>query len=144
MPFLDVSSILTDPDFADRITVVRREEGVSDKGRRILTLYSLDTYGVVTMASPDDLKRMPEAQIFDRVLSVVSKFAFFGACVGFQPDLIQWRGDLYIVSALDPYPQFGAGFTQVIAGSIDLQDLPIPKAGQRLDVDFVLNTSQGT
>lgn len=141
MPFLDVSSVLLDPDFADRFTVIRRVESVSDYGRRVLSLTNLPAVGVVTMASPDDLKRVPEGQTFDRTLSIVSKFPFFGASVGYQPDLVLWYGDLYIVVALDPYPQFGAGFSQVIVGSIDLQDLPIPKPGQTLDVNLVLDTS---
>ena len=141
MALLDVSEILNDPDFVDTFTVIRRAEGVSDKGRAILTLEGIAAVGVVTMAGPNDLRRLPEAQLQDRTLSIVSKFAFFGASVGYQPDLIQWRNDLYIVSVLDLYPQFGRGFTQVIAPSIDLQDVPIPKVGERLDIDFVLSTS---
>lgn len=142
MPLLDVSSLLFDPDFADTFNVIRREEAVSDKGRNILTLSTIENVvGVVCAASPADLRRLPEAQTFDRVLSIVSKFAFFGACVGFQPDLVQWRGDLYVVSSLDSYPQFGRGFTQILATSIDLQDLPIPRAGELLNIDFIMNTS---
>jgi hypothetical protein len=142
MPLLDVSSVLLDPDFADRFNVIRREEGVSDKGRRILTLTTLaNKYGVVCAASPNDLRRLPDGQTFDRVISVVSKFPFFGACVGYQPDLIQWRGSSFIVASLDPYPQYGQGFSQVIAVSIDLQDMPIPLPGQQLDIDFVLDSS---
>lgn len=141
MALLDVSEILTDPDFVDTFTVVRRTEGVSEKGRAILTLEGFAASGVVTAAGPNDLRRLPDAQLQDRTLSIVSRFQFFGASVGYQPDLIQWRNDLYIVSVLDLYPQFGRGFTQVIAPSIDLQDYPIPKPGQRLDIDFIPDAS---
>lgn len=141
MALLDVSEILTDPDFVESFTVVRRTENVNNYGMAILTLEGFAAKGVITAAGPNDLKRLPEAQLQDRTLSVVSRFQFFGASVGYQPDLIQWRSGLYIVAVLDLYPHFGRGFTQVIAPSIDLQDYPIPKPGQRLDIDFIPDSS---
>lgn len=141
MALLDVSEILTDPDFVDTFVVVRRQEGISDKGRAVLTLTGLAASGVVNMAGPNDLRRLPDAQLQDRTLSIVSRFPFFGASVGYQPDLIQWREGLYIVSVLDLYPQYGRGFYQVIAPSIDLQNYPVLKPGQRLDIDFIPDSS---
>jgi hypothetical protein len=74
------------------------------------------------MAGPDDLERLAEADIFGRVITVVSRYKIQGEVVGFKPDLITWRGDNYLVKTLDPYPQFGDGWVQAICGSVDLVD----------------------
>ena len=77
------------------------------------------------MASGADLKRYPELQMLERVLSIVTKTRLQSAVNGAQPDIIIWRGDNYVVKALDPYPQYGQGFYQAIAASIDLMDAAI-------------------
>lgn len=112
---------------ADRVTVIRREQFIDEHGRVQFSKTPIPrVVGTVTMAGSDDLDRVPDYQKMGRVISFVSKFKMQGpALTGrsqFQPDYIVWRGDTYVVSVLDPYPQFGSGFTQALAGSIDSVD----------------------
>lgn len=124
MPLLEVSiDGLFDPMFSDLFTVRRRTEQVSGTGRSQVTSVSIpNVVGVVTMASGKDLERLPEAEIFERVISVVTAFKLQGETLGKQPDLVLWRGGVYVVKAIDLYPQFGQGLFEAICTSMDLVD----------------------
>lgn len=125
MATLDVSDVLLSPEFTDNYSIQRNVETVDIHGRSITTPTTTASFGVVTMASGADLKRYPELQMLERVLSIVTKTRLQSAVNGAQPDIIIWRGDNYVVKALDPYPQYGQGFYQAIAASIDLMDAAI-------------------
>lgn len=126
MPFLDVSDIASDPDFADRFTVVRRAETVDMHGRSTVTerLFK-NVIGVVTAGSPNDLDRAADYQTMTRSLTVVTKFALQGVVTGYQPDIILWRGTRHLVKHVAPYPQFGQGFYQAECSSMANTDGPI-------------------
>lgn len=130
MPGLDMSEALTDPLTMDRLTAVRRRQSISSHGRVRVSTKRFPFGGVVNMAGPDDLERLDDNQRTGRVLSIVTKFPMRATSPGFQPDIAQWRGDSYLVHTCDPYPQYGTGFYQVLAGSIDSQDKAPPMKGQ--------------
>ncbi len=66
-----------------------------------------------------------------RNLVIVTKFRLRGPAkdgsTQYQPDLITWEGDSYVVKTIDPYPQYGAGFIQAIVGSMDSVDQTVPE-----------------
>lgn len=125
MADLDVSDLLLDPDFTEVFKVLRQREVVGTNGRSTATVSALPgIVGVITMASPNDLLRVPDEQHSDKNISVVTKFRLRGPSPGYQPDKIVWQGDTYIVHNVEPYTQFGSGFVQAIAGSIDAIDQP--------------------
>ena len=128
MPFLDVSDLTLDPDFADTFTVTRRKEAY-DHGRvsTVNTVYP-NVVGVVDMATPNDLKRFPEGQITGKVISIVTRFRLMASGqIGadtYQPDVITWRGSTYVVINVDDYSEFGQGQIEVLAESKTVQDPP--------------------
>ena len=122
MPFLDVSSVLSDPDFVDHFVVERRSEVVNEYGRSEQTLSTWKAAGVVTVGSPNDLDRPEEYEKFTRSITVVTKDRLRDSVNGYQPDVIQWRGSRFVVKAIDLYPHFGAGFYQIEAESMELVD----------------------
>lgn len=123
MALLDVTQILTDPDLTDTFKVLRRQETVDNYGvSGLATQVFYPVIGVVTSVGPNNLDRHENYQSFTRSLSVVTKFPLRGETTGFQPDVIVWRGDNYVVKAVDPYPQFGPGFWQVECSSMDKTD----------------------
>lgn len=128
MPYLDVSSVLSDPMIADRVKVTRQKEVVGTNGRvSIVPEVFPIVVGVMTSAGPNDLERVPEAQRMGRVMSFVTKFRLRGPSPGYQPDTIDWAGDTYLVVTVDPYPRYGAGFVQSIIASTDIIDKPTPE-----------------
>lgn len=126
MPDLDVSDVLLDPSLADRFVVKRRPTGTNSHGR-VETQPEIipRVLGVVTVASPTDLERLDDNQRMGRNLSVVTKFRLRGPAQGFQPDIVLWYGNDYVVKDVQPYPQYGAGFIQAIVGSMDSMDNPL-------------------
>ena len=129
MAFLDVSDVLLDPDFTNSFVVQRRLETVDVNGRSQVQTFSAPSFGVVTAASPNDLERLPESDVYRRVISIVTKFKLRGETKdasgnNWKPDLIVWQGDHYLVREIDLYSQFGAGFIQALCSSEDLVDKP--------------------
>lgn len=129
MPLLDVSDITVDPDFADTFTVTRRKE-TYDHG--VLVPAVVATYnnvvGVIDMAGPDDLKRLPEGSYTGKIISIVTPFRLIASAKNgtdeLMPDTITWQGSDYTVIYLDPYTQFGSGQVEALAESKQAQDPP--------------------
>lgn len=123
-PSLDVSEVLTSPEFMDTVDVIRRSQVTNQFGEPVITSTKITISAVVTNAGPNDLKRLPEAQLFDSVISVITQFRLRGVSkdktgASFQPDLVVWDGATYIVSTLDNYSRFGAGFMESLCTETD-------------------------
>ncbi len=125
MPSLDVSEVLSDSDIASKFIVRRHRETVGNNGRATVQTKSIrNVVGVITVSSPSDLKRLTEEDRTGKHLSIVTKFKMRATAPGYKPDTILWYGSEYQVKNIEPYPQYGAGFVQVIVGSIEAQDQP--------------------
>lgn len=129
MALLDVSEVLTDPDLADSFIVNRRAESVNQNGRMTMNVQPFEAVGVVCAASPNDLKRLPEDQRTQRAISVTTTFRLRASAPGYQPDLVLWDGNFFIVADLQPYTNYGAGFVQAICIAQEHQDQPPSEAG---------------
>lgn len=132
MPFLDVSSVLLDPQFADTYSVTRREQTVGNDGLVATSNTTVNNIvGVFTMASPNDLERLDDHQRMGRVMSLITQYRLRGPSLTgskqWQPDIITFLGDTFVVSTVEPYTRYGAGFVQAIITSIDAID-PAPGA----------------
>jgi hypothetical protein len=124
MALLDVDNVLLDPDFTDKFNVIRRPANADNEGR--LTTAGAIVFnsilGVVNIADPSDLNREDDYDIFSRAISVITQFRLRGQSEGFMPDIIVWRGNNYVVTNFSPFPQYGNGFYEVIAESMDKND----------------------
>jgi hypothetical protein len=123
MPLLDVTQILTDPDFADSFAVRRRTDVIDSHGRSVPTEQTFSpVIGVVTANSPSDLDRKEDYQTMSRSITVVCRFALRGETTDSQPDIVVWRGSNFLVKHVDLYPHFGAGFFQAECSSMNKTD----------------------
>ena len=120
MALLDVTSILTDPDFASVFSVVRRTEIVSvDTGlSEISEMLVPDLVGVITPGDAMSLVRDDVGQVTGRSISVVTKYPLRMSSEGVQPDIVRWNSVDYTVITESPYLNFGAGFVQATAMSM--------------------------
>jgi hypothetical protein len=124
-PFLDPSIILLDPQFTDTFNLIQRAQTVNAFGEVSTTNTTItDVLGVVTPTRPADLLRLPETERGARAVTVFSQQRLNTAVTGRQPDLIQWRGDTFIVKMLLPWVAFGPGWTKAICTSIDSIEAP--------------------
>jgi hypothetical protein len=125
MPDLDVSFVIDDPMFSDTIVVTRRTDTIGTNGRTTQTLTTFpDINAVVTQQDPADLMRGEAGQVVPRLIFLASRFAFRGAVVGYQPDLVTWNGTDYLVKQTYPYSRFGEGFYEAVAESMTATDVP--------------------
>ncbi len=113
MAQIDVSELMSDPDFVDPIQVITRTPSVSEFGENTVnTVSTLSTIGSVQPASGRALQRLPEAL---RVANV-SSFWFKGQIIATEtsryPSILVFRGKRYQVQTVMDWSNFGAGYTE--------------------------------
>ena len=112
MANLDITELLTDPDFVDTVLLIHRTTVVDAFGQNVLHETFLSTIGSVQPATGKDLLRLPDAL---RQASV-SLFFLKGAIVtdgnGKYPDLIQFRCKRYQVQNVLDYSNWGPGWSE--------------------------------
>ncbi|HVI10226.1 MAG TPA: hypothetical protein VND65_18190 [Candidatus Binatia bacterium] len=136
MPMLDVSVALTNPYTLDSFNVHRRKQTINEFGETTISdKVFAGVAGIVHPEGGNDLARRPEAQIQTKSLTVYTRFGLRSESEDcednsqYQPDLIEWRGDFFLVIHVEDWSQFARGYVKVTATSIDMVDQPpTPKA----------------
>jgi hypothetical protein len=112
MANVDVSDLLSDPDFVDPIQVITRYETVNYLGEQSFAEQVLNTFGSVQPANYRTVQKLPEAL---RVANV-SSFFFKGDIIASEPgkysSILVFRGQRYQVQTVADWSNFGRGFTE--------------------------------
>lgn len=112
MAQIDVTELLTDPDFVDKIQVVTRRDRVDGLGENQLTENTLNTVGSVQPASGKNIQRLPEAL---RVANVMD-FFFKGEIIATEPgkysSILVFKNRRFQVQTIQDWSNWGAGWTQ--------------------------------
>lgn len=124
MPDLDVSDVLDDPMFEDQCDVMRRPETLVDGRMQTGEVWFRKVSIVITQQDPATLMRREDGVTVPRRIFVASRFRFYGASQGYQPDAIHWNGTVYYVEEVLPYTRYGDGFVEVVASSQSQPDAP--------------------
>lgn len=134
MPFLDPDMDAFDLDFWDTISVIRRKQVVSSKGRGSTTDTRTDgVNAVVCIASGSQLDRIPDYDIAKKYISVTGPFRLQLASSAqpsdpagttYKNDQVIWAGTTFEVVTLDDDSRYGQGWTEAICASIQYQDAP--------------------
>lgn len=121
----DVSDAF-DESFFDTFSIIRRTEVVGNEGFPVVTPTVIaNQYGVITMASPNDLERMPEADVSTKAIVVVTQSRLQLESNGIKADLVQcMNGEYFQVVTVEDYSRYGVGYIFAIAKAIDYQDKP--------------------
>lgn len=128
MPQLDVSDAILDPDFAERINVQRRPYTVNSSGQVVIgTVQNLHPVAVVTQGSPHPLEQKPDDQVGKSSITVHAyKFQLYDVVTGkassYQPDLVVYNGNHYLVVKVYNWSRFGQGFTMAEAELYDMTE----------------------
>lgn len=117
MAGIDVSELLSDPDFVDPVTLIRRMADVNNKGRSVLTeAEPVQVSMVVQGPQAEDFKRFPELVEMHGVRAVWFAGKFNMGEEGTYTDVIRWpavTGPRYQIHKIDEeYSNFGAGFVK--------------------------------
>lgn len=120
---IDVSDLLTDPDFVDTTLVcIRQSQTVGLDGLAVDAQTSVPFSGVVTSDSGAKLMRTPGGERIQDNMTIHTRFVLTDGASGFSADIVIWNGQRYTVASVNDYSTYGRGF---ISASCDL----IPLSG---------------
>jgi len=122
MPALDVAYILSDPTFAETVTIQRRAETVGADGISVQTATDVSISATVTSGSQPVLERNAGGQWQPDTIIVHTTFRLIGPAIGYQPDVVLWNGRRYLVTRTNDYSHYGGGFVRADCRAMDLQD----------------------
>lgn len=112
MADVDVTSLLSDPDFVDQVALIHRKPIVNEFGENKLQEQAFSTVGSVQPASGKTLQRLPEAFRVANVSSFWIKGTIVADGTCQYPDLIVFRGDRYAVQTVLDWTNFGQGWCE--------------------------------
>lgn len=126
MALLNVNPILYDADFTDNFNVIRRQEIVDRNGRStVRERRYARIQGIVlppSKSKDNDVHRHINYQTTRRNIEVLTSFMLVNQTKGYQPDIIEWEGDQYLVNRIFSYAHFGPGFILAECDSLDRLD----------------------
>jgi hypothetical protein len=121
---LDVSDIPICGEFSDRFDVISRAETITEFGRSTVTQVTATALGTIYPTGDNSLVRQGDYEMGRKTLTCVTPYRLKQAAPGYQPDLVLYRGNQYLVSSVEDYSQYGAGFVVAILSSTLAQDIP--------------------
>lgn len=113
MGSVDVTDLLSDPDFVDAMMIINRKSEVNDRGENIVKEYPRPTtVGSIQPISGKALARLPEAL---RVMNVRSFWVrglieVDNACK--YPDILVYKNKRYTVQSVLDWTNFGDGWCE--------------------------------
>jgi hypothetical protein len=115
MANIDVSELLTDPDFTSSASLIRRLRAVNDYGENVLTESVPETITVVIQPGKGaDLERLPESARLHEVISVWYKGVLNCEAQSGYSDVLIWRGLRFQVMACESFLNYGLGYTKAL------------------------------
>lgn len=124
MAYLDLTDLTLDPEFSEQITINRRNEQVNSGGISTLATKQFTATGVVYPTGANSMVRQDAYTRGQKSIKVITKFRIQGPSIGYQPDVIVYRGDMFVVKTTDDFTQYGAGFIVAECVSMDLVEQP--------------------
>lgn len=117
MALIDVTNLLSDPDFSDTATLIKRTSSVDSFGRNALIEAEETITCVVQGLGNDDLAKLPTYAASLENIVVHYKGALYCADgAGTYSDIIRWRDKRYEVTAiLENLINYGGGWTKAAA-----------------------------
>src|ERR1700678_1813650 len=128
MPSIDVTQLLSDPFIAgEAFCVIRRPDIVGSDGVTTIGSQTFFAVGSITPTGANSMLREEAFTSATKTIRVMTTFMLRGpskdpTMQNFQPDLVLWRGDSYIVRTLEDFSRYGAGMIIAECSSIDYVD----------------------
>ena len=119
MALLDVTALLSDPDFADAITVTRVTTTIDSHGRSVATTATVSAIAVMQPATAAQLDVIPEAERSRDSVAIYTTFALRMAVAGGEADRVAWRGKTFRVANVKDFLNYGAGHVEAIGVAME-------------------------
>lgn len=122
MANIDVTELLTDPDFVDPMVLIDRKPAINSFGENTLTEFSINGFGSIQPATGKVLQRLPE---FLRVSNLRS-FWFKGTITASSPGkysaILVFKGLRFQVQTVFDYTNWGQGWVEGLC----IAEVPAP------------------
>lgn len=115
MADIDVSELLSDPDFIDPLGLVRRTIALVAGAAVVSEEPAVTIYGSVQPASADDLVILPSGTRLADTLSLWTLTPLTAQAADGAGDVLVWQGRRWVVRAREAFGHFGAGYNKVLA-----------------------------
>lgn len=116
MADLDVTELLSDPDFIDALGVIRRSVAFSAGAAVVTDAPEATIYGSVQPAGADDLELLPEGTRLHDSLVLYTLAAVAPQTDDGPGDVLVWKGYRWVVRAVpEDWSHFGAGYRKALA-----------------------------
>jgi hypothetical protein len=136
MPEIDVSDIILDPFISgETFTVIRRAETVNNFGETTTTNTTFTASGSIQATGDNSLLREEAYQAQQKTIQVITTFLLRGATQDpngsgqlYQPDLVIWKGETFLVRVVDDFSSYGSGMIRAECITQWFSD-PAPRPG---------------
>jgi len=120
-PWLDLSELLTDPDFADTTLVCTRNvQTVSLNGIAVNTPTTTNFTGIAYQTKGSVLRREDGGARIEGELEIITSFVLIDGRTGTDADIVTWNGRQYTVAVVEDWTSFGAGFVKATCSLLSL------------------------
>lgn len=109
---IDLSDLLSDPDFVDPIVIIHRKTFVDEYGQNNTKETSFNTYGSVQAIDGKTLLRIPEALRVQNIMHFFVRGAIVSNTGNKYPDLLAFRGSRYAVQHIFDWTNWGDGWCE--------------------------------
>jgi hypothetical protein len=145
MAQIDMSQALTNPLSLTKFSVIRQNQVINNWGETKIDVEMIPVVrGVVFPEGPNGLSRRPEAQTNAKTLVIFTRFALRGASISantdgsYQPDIIVWNGNRYLVAEIEDYSNYARGFIKVRAASTQEMDQAPVTSGPPQETELIV------
>lgn len=114
MALIDVSFLLSDPDFTDTATLITRAMTVNEWGEGETQESSVQITAVIQPATGKDLERLPEGAKLHETIRVWYRGELLPERENGYADIVVWKGKRYQVKTADPWDNYGAGYWRAL------------------------------
>lgn len=109
---IDVTDLLTDPDFVGPILHISRIPRINSLGEQVLVECTAKTVGSVQPIDSAKIERIPEAQRVTNMMTFFMKGKIVTSLPGKYSDILVFEGQRYQVKTVDDWSSWGAGFCE--------------------------------
>lgn len=151
MPEIDVASevVLDGMIAGEWFWVVRRRSWTDSDGFQQNANVRVRALGSLYPEGDNSLNREDGFQSQNKGLTVVTKFLLRDAAedvngVNWQPDLVEWQGDTFLVKSIKDFSRYGPGFVEAACDSFNYNNNPTLNSGpHRGNLDFRQRRNSG-
>jgi galactose-6-phosphate isomerase len=129
MPLLDISELVSDPDFCElRLICSRMTQVIGENGLAVNTPVRIPFVGVVTQVSGAELERNAVGELITGTILVCTRFRLTDGKAGTTgppqtgttADIVQWGPRTYTVINVYNYSRFGRGVIEAVCDLLPL------------------------